>query len=102
MREKVIPKTIYIFEFNNSENLFRFIEELLKKKYCQAIQSDLYSYDKKYRLILYANYTQKREMPLFIEFCDDILCARRDLTQTREFWKLITKHIAVQKMGAFL
>ena len=102
MPKKVIPKTIYIFEFNNSENLFRFIEELLKKKCCKAIQSDLYTMGRKYRLILCANYLQKKHLPSLIEFCDNILKAQESFAQTREFGRLITRHIAVQKMGAFL
>ncbi len=100
--KKVISKTVYIFEFENSENLFCCVERLSLNQKTEKIKSDLYILGKKYRMVLYADGVQKALLPSFFEFADAVLCSLNELSITKEYGKPITLGNAAEKIGSAL
>lgn len=98
---KVVVKFVYIFEFFCSENLFNCIALLSRDIKTAKIKSDLYVKNKKYRLILYADKSQKSVLVLASEFADNVFLSLKELNTTKEY-KLITMGNATEKIGKVL
>ncbi len=99
--QKVVVKFVYIFEFFCSENLFNCIALLSRDINTAKIKSDLYVKNKKYRLILYADKSQKDALMLASEFADNVFLNLKELNATKDY-KLITKGNATEKIGKVL
>ena len=100
--KRVIPKTVYIFEFYNSENLFNCVIRLSRNKNIVKMKSDLYTFGKNYRLILYATASQKTVLPLASEFSNYVFSCLKQLNLTKEYGKIITKSNAIEKISKAL
>ncbi len=99
---KTTPKKVSVFEFNSSEGLFICVEELFKSRYIKNIKSDLYMAGNIYRMVFTAD---KSEAVLLKHYCflaDKVMPNVKDIAYTKEYFKLITKENAVNKIGTAL
>ena len=101
-RQTAACKKIYIYEFNNCDNLFFCIERLYKNFINNPFKNDLYSINKKYRLVIFATAGHTKITEIINELSDRTYHSIIDLAYTREYGKLITKNNAAQKMGKAL
>lgn len=92
-------KKIYIYEFNNSDNLFFCIERLYKKIIAHPVKNDLYSINGKYRLVIFAGMADCQITEIINELSDKTYYSVIDLAYTKEYGRLITKNNAAQKIG---
>lgn len=95
-------KKIYIFEFDNCDNLLFCVERLYKQIITNPVKNDLYSINKKYRLVIFATAADAKITEATNELSDRAYHSAIDLAYTKEYGKLITKNNAAQKMGKAL
>lgn len=99
VRPKAATRKIYIYEYFTADNMLRSAEHFYSGPATRRLKSDLYSLDRKYRLLIYAARGEIPNINDSAEFADRILHTARDLSVTLEYWRLITKGKAIEKIG---
>ncbi len=99
VKPKASTRKIYIYEYFTADNLLRSAEHFYANSATRRLKSDLYSLDRKYRILIYAERAALPQINDSAEFADRILHTARDLSFTLEYWRLITKGDAIEKIG---